>query len=120
MKVHDYKKLLVWQKSIVLAKQLYTLTENFPKTEMWGLVSQMKRSAVSIPSNIAEGSRRKTSKDFCQFLSIALGSASELETQLLLSIELDMVKSSRVQGTLDLLEEIMKMLNKLIESKSSY
>jgi len=80
--LHSYKELTVWQKSMDLVTVIYTLTENFPKEEMYGLTSQMRKCAVSIPSNIAEGRLRGTRKDFVQFLRIAYGSGGELDTQL--------------------------------------
>ncbi|MGB3776310.1 MAG: four helix bundle protein [Leeuwenhoekiella sp.] len=80
-----FKELKVWQKSVELVSQIYSSTKSFPKNKIYGLTSQIRRSAVSIPSNIAEGCGRKTSKDFKNFLSIALGSAFELETQLLIA-----------------------------------
>jgi four helix bundle protein len=77
-----HKKLDVWRESVALATHLYQVTEKFPKTEIYGLTSQMRRAAVSIPSNIAEGAARASSKEFAQFLNIAGGSLSELDTQL--------------------------------------
>lgn len=82
---HSFKDLIVWQKSMLLARKIYLATENFPKIEHYGLVSQMRRAAVSIPSNIAEGYGRKSSKEYTQFYSIAYGSLLELETQMILS-----------------------------------
>ena len=81
----DYKELMVWQKSMDLVCAVYTCTKSFPKEELYGLTSQIRRASVSIPSNIAEGASRAGSKEFMQFLHIARGSASELETQLLLA-----------------------------------
>ena len=83
--IKSYKELIVWQKSIKLVKEIFILTDKFPKSELYGLVSQMRRAAVAIPSNIAEGYGRKSSKEYAQFYSIAYGSALELETQLILS-----------------------------------
>jgi four helix bundle protein len=82
---HGFKSLIVWQKAMALADAVFQLTKRFPKDEQYGLTSQMRRAAVSIPSNIAEGSRRTSKKDYVQFLRIACGSAVELETQLLLA-----------------------------------
>ena len=87
-KPQSYKDLVVWQKGISLAKETYRLTANFPGEEKFGLVSQMRRAAVSIPSNIAEGQARHTTGEFVQFISHAEGSTAELETQVILSIEL--------------------------------
>lgn len=80
--INSYKDLIVWQKSMELVKSIYEMTANFPKEEIYGLISQMKRSSISIPSNIAEGKRRGTRKDYRQFLVIAYGSGAELETQI--------------------------------------
>ncbi len=80
MYVESFKQLIVWQRSMELARALYQATNAMPRSELYGLVSQMRRAAVSIPSNIAEGKKRKTRKDFLQFLRIADGSAAELET----------------------------------------
>src|SRR6267154_2728278 len=87
-KTQNYKDLVVWQKGIALAKATYRLTSKFPSEEKFGLVSQMRRAAVSIPSNIAEGQARHTPGEFIQFISHAEGSAAELDTQLILSVEL--------------------------------
>src|SRR5205823_6022822 len=87
-KTQNYKDLVVWQKGIALAKAIYRLTSKFPAEEKFGLVAQMRRAAVSIPSNIAEGQARHTTGEFIQFISHAEGSTAELETQLILSIEL--------------------------------
>lgn len=81
-KISSYKDLLVWQKALELSVEIYNLTENFPKEEIYGLTSQIRRAAVSIPSNIAEGRYRGSKKDFSQFLRIAYASGAELETQL--------------------------------------
>src|SRR3989338_3135533 len=87
-KSRSFKDLLVWQKSMKLVKEIYAITRSFPKNEEYALTVQLRRCAVSIPSNIAEGSRRGTQKDFIQFLRIADGSAAELETQLILAKDL--------------------------------
>jgi len=86
-KTNSFKDLLIWQKSVLFAKEIYGLTVRLPRDEDYGLSSQIRRAAVSIPSNIAEGSKRGTRKDFKQFLHIAAGSAAELETQLLIAKE---------------------------------
>ena len=85
---NSYKALVVWQKGMGLAKQVYQLTETFPASEKYGLVAQMRRAGVSVPSNIAEGQARRSRREFIQFVSHAEGSAAELETQLILSTEL--------------------------------
>lgn len=119
MLVSDYEKLLVWQKSMDLVVLVYSFVKDLPKEETYSLKSQMCRAAVSIPSNIAEGSRRRTAKDFCNFLVIALGSASELETQLKITRRLGYGNDKKRSEIEFLLVSIMKILNKLIENKSS-
>lgn len=109
--LNSYKELIVWRKSFELAKKIYKSTENFPKSEIYGLTSQIRRASVSIPSNIAEGFVRKHRKEFSQFISIAFGSGAELETQLLLSKELKFITNQQFNELNYLLEEVMKMLN---------
>lgn len=111
MYLKSYKELIVWQKSIVLVKEIFHLTNFFPKSEMYGLTSQMRRAAVSIPSNIAEGYGRKSSREYSQFYSIAYGSALELETQLIITRELELVKKEEFDKINMLMEEVLKMLN---------
>ncbi len=110
----SYKDLIVWQKSYKLSLLIYSITKKFPKQEMFGLVSQMCRAGVSIPSNIAEGNNRFGKKDNAQFLRIAYGSASELETQLLISKDLKYVSEKEYTEASGLLSEIMKMLYALL------
>lgn len=117
MRVHDYKKLTVWHKSMDLVELVYKLTRKLPEEEKFALRSQMQRASVSIPSNIAEGSRGRTSNDFRYFLIRAIGSASELETQIEICHRL-YFSGIVLQPANDLLTEIMKMLNKLIEKNS--
>lgn len=92
--MHNYKKMKIWNESISLSTFIYQNTKSFPKEELFGLTNQMRRSAVSIPSNIAEGSGRNSDKDFNHFLSIALGSCFELETQILISRNLNFINES--------------------------
>jgi len=110
MSIKSYKELIVWQKSIKLIKEIYLLTEGFPKTEIFGITSQMRRSAVSIPSNIAEGYGRKSHKEYLQFYAIAYGSSLELETQLIIVKELKFISEKEFIKTEALLNEIIKML----------
>jgi four helix bundle protein len=117
MESRNYKNLIVWQKSVELVVLIYGFTETFPKNEVYALASQMQRSAVSIPSNIAEGSRRKTQKDTHHFLSIAFGSGAELETQIEITKRLNFGKHYDFTKIDGLLEEVMKMLNKMLYSK---
>jgi four helix bundle protein len=108
---HDLK---VWQASIQLVKDIYVVTAAFPNEEMYGLVSQMRRAAISIPSNIAEGAARAGTKEFIHFLGVARGSLSELETQLYISRELGYVTSAKDVDAR--IEEIFRMLAGLITS----
>src|SRR3989344_5285837 len=121
MAVNSHKDLIVWQKCIKLCKAVYEVTEKFPKSEIYGITSQMRRSAVSIPSNIAEGRSRNTTKDFLHFLSISLGSASELETQIEIAKELSFINEQKYIDLNNLLAEVSKMtvgLMKKLESKN--
>ena len=111
-KIRMHKDLDVWKESMRLAKEIYVLTERFPKEEMYGLTSQMRRSAVSIPSNIAEGAGRNSNKEFVQFLYISLGSLAELETQILLSKEFGLLQGEVVDRSI---ERIRRMLLGLID-----
>lgn len=108
--MHNFEKLIFWQKSISLAKELYILCQDITSEEKWGLISQMKRSVVSIASNIAESSGRNSNKEFNHFLAIALGSAFELQTQLILCKELNLLSELTVNKLLTDLSEIQKMI----------
>src|SRR3989338_2169364 len=112
MKLNSFKELIVWQKSIELVNEIYNITKKFPKTETYGLASQMQRAGVSIPSNIAEGYRRNHRAEFIQFLAIAISSAAELETQLIICkqqyTDIDYSKAEA------LLDEIQRMLYVMI------
>jgi len=114
--MQSYKDLIVWQRSIQLVAELYRLTEKFPKTEIYGLTSQMRRAAISIPANISEGFARKHRAEYVQFLRIAFGSGAELETFLILTEKLRFASHAETEKSCKLLEETMKMLNKLISS----
>ncbi|MBN1783217.1 four helix bundle protein [bacterium] len=107
MKTH--KDLDVWKLGIDLVKEIYLMTRKFPSNEQYGLVSKMRKCAVSIPSNIAEGAARNSKKEYLQFLYISLGSMSELETQLIISKELGMIQDNTVMEKLEVLRR--KMLN---------
>lgn len=109
--IQSYKDLIVWQKGYELVKQVYKITEKLPKSEVFALQSQMRRAAVSIISNIAEGNGRKTKNDYCQFLHIAYGSTLELETQLFLCKDLYNIS---VEKQLELIVEVSKMLKAII------
>ena len=114
MKTH--KDLKVWNDSIKLVSRIYEITNNFPKEEVFGITSQVRRAAVSIPSNIAEGAARTSKKEFLQFLSIALGSTSELETQLIISKNLNYLDKNTSETLIKDLNEIQKMIHGLMKS----
>ncbi len=114
MKLQSYKELLVWQKSIELVKIVYRITKQFPQSEMYALASQMQRSAISIPSNIAEGWSRNHKLEFARFLSIAYASGAELETQLFIAqSEYPKIDYKNIEG---MLTEVQKMLFVLIKN----
>ena len=116
--MHNFKELKVWQKGIQLAVDMYKQTENFPNDEKFGLTSQMRRAAVSIPSNIAEGCGRKTDRDLSNFLSHSLGSQYELETQLIISKEVQLIADMEFDKLTSELNEIQKMTKTLIDKFS--
>ncbi len=111
----SYKELVAYQKAYELALGTYQVTRNYPKEEIYGLVSQMRRSAVSIPCNIAEGYRRSR-KEYVRFLHIAFGSCSELETLLSLSRDLEFIDEKKSRSLYQLQEEVSRLLNGLINS----
>jgi len=108
--MHNFKELKIWQKSIELATDIYSLLVDFPLSEKYGLISQIRRSSVSIPSNIAEGSAKESNRDFKRFLSISLGSAFELETQMILSFKLGIVPESTFDAFSIRIAELQKMI----------
>lgn len=114
MPIQSYKELIVWQKSVLLCEKLYAITEKFPKAEIYGITSQMRRAAISIPSNIAEGRNRGTRKDFVQFLRIAFGSIAELETQLEVARRLPATKNLSYKEIDILIGEVSRMLVAMI------
>jgi len=114
MKTH--KDLIAWKKSIEFVTKIYTVTKEFPKEEIYGIVNQIRRAAISIPSNIAEGAARFSDKEFCQFLYISLGSATEIETQLIICENLKYIKASISAELQTNLTEIRKTLMGLIKS----
>ena len=113
MKTKSFRELIVWNKSIDLVIRMYKLTEKFPKSEIYGLTSQMRRAVVAIPSNIAEGYLRSHTKEYAQFINIAFSSGAELDTQLEISKLLHYVSQNEYSDIVNLLNEIMRMLNKL-------
>jgi four helix bundle protein len=113
MSISSFRELKVWQLGMDLAERIYLLTNTFPKSEIYGLTSQMRRSAVSIPSNLAEGHGRNSTREYLQFTAISFGSICELETQLLLSYRLDYLKISELETTLSVLTETSKTIRGL-------
>lgn len=111
-----YKDLIVWQKSIELVSNIYRITKRFPKEEIFGITAQMRRASISISSNIAEGSGRGTSKDFIHFIIMSIGSALELETQLIIALRLQLINELDYNKLTSLLTEIIKMLRSLNNS----
>jgi four helix bundle protein len=115
-----YRDLKVWQAGMRLAKRVYELSSTFPNDERFGLTSQMRRAAVSVPSNIAEGHARNTNSEMIRFCGISLGSLAEIETQLLLAADLGFADAREVDDLLTLTEEIGRMLHGLIRSNRSH
>lgn len=114
--LRTFKDLIVWQKSYALCVRVYTLTKQFPAEEKFGMVSQLRRSSVSIPSNISEGYNKDTTKDYLRFLSIALGSLAEMETQMMLCKDLKMCQAPESEDVLETIAEVDRMLRALIRS----
>ena len=112
--MHDFKSLRIWKESMDLVEDIYKVSSNFPKEEKYGLTSQIRRSAVSVPSNIAEGAYRNTNGEFKQFLGIANGSGGEVYTQLILAQRLGLISEEKVSPLLLKSEKINKMISKLI------
>ena len=119
MSFKNYQDLEVWQKAMDLVVLCYQMTKGFPKSEIYGLASQIRRAAVSIPANIAEGRERQHSKEFLQHLSIAYGSLAELETHVQIAKRLDYIDVNQLKGVLDKSAEIGRMLNGLRRSIQS-
>ncbi len=112
----NYKELHIWQKGIEIVKKIYLLTNQFPDTEKFGITSQITRAAVSIPANIAEGSSRNSDKDYARFLQLALGSAFEVQTYLVIAKEMNWAKSEYINIIEVLLEEEIKMIHRFINT----
>ncbi len=117
--MNNYKELIVWQKARMVVKSIDSLSTQLPSEERFGLSSQIRRCAVSIPSNIAEGASRTSNKEFAYFLEIAYGSSFELETQLLLCVDIDFLPKDMVNLIISELQEIQRMIYKLIKTKRS-
>jgi four helix bundle protein len=109
----QYRELIVWQKAVSFVESIYRATENFPQKEIYGLTSQIRRAAISIPSNIAEGQGRNTTRDFLHFLSIAQGSLMEVETQITIAERLGYLEKQQESNLLELSAEIGRLLNGL-------
>ncbi|MFM9890484.1 MAG: four helix bundle protein [Rickettsiales bacterium] len=116
MSITSYRDLEVWKKSVALVTTIYQVTAKFPKEEIYGLTSQIRRSAVSIPSNIAEGRGKRSTRDFIRYLNISYGSVCELETQLVIAGNLQLLDVVSVENILESISEIARMLNGLISS----
>jgi len=114
-KIKTFRDLRVWQKGIDLVKNIYKITRDFPKEEQYGLTSQLRRAAISIPSNIAEGFRRRSGKEHKQFLNIALGSCAEIETQLVISKELSYINDHIETELMETLNHICGMIVNLVK-----
>ena len=108
--MHNFKELIVWQKGRSLVKEIYLLTKNFPEQEKFGIISQIQRACISIPTNISEGSGRKSNKDFSRFLEIARSSSFELENLIILSNDLEFISEKNYKEIIQKIEEIQKML----------
>ena len=111
----NYKELIIWQKSIEIVKKIYQLTKQFPSEEKYGLISQITRAAISISANVAEGSSRNSDKDYSRFLQIALGSAFEVQTYLIIAKEMQLAKIKDIQEIEILIEEEIKMIHSFIK-----
>jgi four helix bundle protein len=115
MKIKNYKDLDIWKRSIGVVENIYKISKNFPKEEMYGLTSQLRRSAVSIPSNIAEGFARFSNKEYKHFLFISLGSCAELSTQIIIALRLEYFENKEADKLLNEIDEISKMTMSLIK-----
>jgi len=114
--IKDFKDLIVWQKAMELVVEVYQLVKKLPKEELFALSDQMRRAAISIPSNIAEGQGRNSVKEYIRFLAIAKGSKAELETQLLLCVKVNYLNKVEIQTAINLIQEIGRMINTLQKS----
>lgn len=118
--MRKFRELEIWNLGRQLATEVYTLTADLPKEEQYGLSSQMRRAAVSIPSNIAEACSRNSNKEFVRFLEIAIGSAFELETQILISEELNFLESEKSQSTINQINTLQMEINSFIKSLKKF
>ncbi len=113
---HNFRKLKIWKESIVLVRETYLITKGFPKSEIYSLSSQIQRASVSIPSNIAEGTSKKTTKHFLQYLETALGSAFEWETQLIIAHDIEYVSTEKFHHLESKIQSIQGMITRFMES----
>ena len=116
MKVKNYRELIAWQRAMDLVEEVYRVSKSFPREEIYGLTSQIRRAAVSVPSNIAEGQGRRTTGDFLRHLSIAYGSLREVETQILISVRLQYLSQSNTDNLMQRAGEVGRLLNGLMTS----
>ncbi len=114
--MHNFRKLTIWLNAIILAKEVYSITSTYPKEEKYGLVSQINRCSVSVPSNIAEGSSRSSNKEFSHFIKISMGSLFELETQLILSHEFGIISSETLRTLTSKIVSLQKMLSRFLQT----
>lgn len=114
-KIKTYQELIIWQKGIELVKIIYKVTEDFPQKELFGLTNQMRRAAISVPSNIAEGQARHHTKEFIQFLYQALGSLAELDTQTIIAKELNYLAAKKLDAIENQIAELQKMVHSLLK-----
>jgi len=114
--VKSYKDLIVWQKAMILVKAIYTITKKYPKEEIYGLTSQVRRSAVSVACNIAEGQARNSTGEFKQFIGVSKGSLAETETLILLSHDLNLISTKELEEITKVIDEVGKLLNGLLNS----
>ena len=110
--MHQFKELEIWKRGRLFCSEIYKITSNFPESEKFGLTNQLRRACVSIPSNIAEGSSRSSNKDVLRFLEIAIGSAYEIETQLLIAFDLNFINTDEIEKVATELNEIIKMISR--------
>ncbi|MBL0286092.1 MAG: four helix bundle protein [Bacteroidetes bacterium] len=115
--MNNFKELIVWKKARLIVKSIYTITLKLPVDEKFGLISQIRRCAISIPSNIAEGASRASEKEFAHFLEIAYGSSFELETQLLLCVDIEFLQNEEVSLIISDIQEVQKIIYTLIKNK---
>lgn len=118
MTKHNFKKFKIWKEAMKLSNFIFSITNNFPKSETYSLTSQLNRAVISIPSNIAEGSSRSSNKDFKRFLEIALGSLFELQTQIILSSYKEYISENELNETEEKIEQLQKMITGFIKSLS--